>query len=145
VLFTPNPDLPRRLRGDHMRVKQVLLNLLGNATKFTEQGEIVVSIEPVEVHHDRAVLKFEVRDTGIGIPPDQLPRLFEPFTQVDSSSTRRYGGAGLGLAICRRLVRLMGGDLTAESVPGQGRSRSPRRSASPGPARPSASSSATSR
>ncbi|MEO6325408.1 MAG: ATP-binding protein, partial [Thermoanaerobaculia bacterium] len=120
VLFSPGPDVPRQLRGDPVRLKQVLLNLLGNATKFTDSGEIVVSIETVELKRDRALLSFAVRDTGIGIPTEFLAGLFEPFTQVDASSTRRYGGAGLGLAICRRLVRLMGGDLLVESVAGTG-------------------------
>jgi len=120
VLFAPDPAVPRRLRGDPVRLKQILLNLLGNATKFTDSGEIVVSIEPVEVRGDRAVLRFSVRDTGIGIQAGHLAGLFEPFTQVDPSSTRRYGGAGLGLAICQRLVRLMGGDLVAQSEPGKG-------------------------
>jgi two-component system sensor histidine kinase/response regulator len=120
VLFTPQADVPRRLRGDAVRLKQVLLNLLNNAAKFTDAGEIVVAIEPVEVRRDRAVVRFSVRDTGIGIPSEHLSRLFEPFTQVDASSTRRYGGVGLGLAISRRLVRLMGGDLIVESAPGRG-------------------------
>jgi two-component system sensor histidine kinase/response regulator len=120
VLFAPAADVPRRLRGDAVRLKQVLLNLLNNAAKFTEAGEILVTIEPVEVRADRAIVRFSVKDTGIGIATEDLSRLFEPFTQVDQSSTRRYGGVGLGLAISRRLVRLMGGDLVAESAPGQG-------------------------
>ena len=120
VLFVPQQDVPRRLAGDPVRLKQVLLNLLNNAAKFTDAGEIVVTLTPVEVRRDRAVLRFSVRDTGIGISPEHLPTLFEPFTQVDSSSTRRYGGVGLGLAISRRLVRLMGGDITVESTPGKG-------------------------
>ncbi|MCC6129918.1 MAG: response regulator [Acidobacteria bacterium] len=120
VLFTPLPGVPRKLRGDPVRLKQVLLNLLGNATKFTDSGEIEVRIEPLETGNERVTLRFSVRDTGIGIAPENLSRLFEPFTQVDSSSTRRYGGAGLGLAICRRLVRSMGGDLIAESQAGAG-------------------------
>jgi len=120
VLFAPAADVPRRLRGDPVRLKQILLNLLGNATKFTDRGEIAVTIEPVDVRHDRAVLRFAVRDTGIGISREDLARICEPFTQVDGSTTRRYGGAGLGLAISRRLVALMGGELTAESEPGKG-------------------------
>ncbi|HKC23309.1 MAG TPA: histidine kinase dimerization/phospho-acceptor domain-containing protein, partial [Thermoanaerobaculia bacterium] len=92
VLFAPAADVPRRLRGDPVRLKQVLLNLLGNATKFTDRGEIVVTIEPVEVRLDRAVLRFAVRDTGIGISREDLARICEPFTQVDGSTTRRYGG-----------------------------------------------------
>jgi two-component system, sensor histidine kinase and response regulator len=120
VLLVPRHDVPRRLSGDAVRLKQVLLNLMNNAVKFTDSGEIVVSIVPVEVRRDRAVIRFSVRDTGIGIAPEHLSTLFEPFTQVDASSTRRYGGAGLGLAISRRLVRLMGGELHVESETGQG-------------------------
>jgi len=120
VLLVPRHDVPRRLSGDAVRLKQVLLNLLNNAVKFTDTGEIVVAIAPVEVRRDRAVIRFSVRDTGIGIPAEHLSTLFEPFTQVDASSTRRYGGAGLGLAISRRLVRLMGGELTVDTEAGKG-------------------------
>jgi two-component system sensor histidine kinase/response regulator len=120
VLFAPQPDVPRRLAGDAVRLKQVLLNLLNNAVKFTEAGEIMVGIEALELRRDKAVLRFSVSDTGIGISAEHLPVLFEPFTQVDASTTRRYGGAGLGLAICRRLVRLMGGELSVESEVGKG-------------------------
>jgi two-component system sensor histidine kinase/response regulator len=120
VLFSSAPDVPRRLRGDPVRLKQILLNLLNNALKFTESGEIVVEIAPGEVRRDRVELRFSVRDTGIGIDPKHLPTLFEPFTQVDSSMARRFGGAGLGLAICRRLVRMMGGEMQVESTPGAG-------------------------
>jgi two-component system, sensor histidine kinase and response regulator len=120
VLFAPAPNLPRRLCGDPVRLKQVLLNLLNNAAKFTERGEIEVTIVPVEVRREKAAVRFAVRDTGIGIPPEHIPTLFDPFTQVDASSTRRYGGAGLGLAISRRLVRLMDGELVVESTPGVG-------------------------
>ncbi|HVR40562.1 MAG TPA: response regulator, partial [Thermoanaerobaculia bacterium] len=120
VLFSAAPEVPRRLRGDPVRLKQVLLNLLNNALKFTSSGEIVVEIAPIEIRRERAELAFSVRDTGIGIAPEHLPTLFEPFTQVDSSNARRFGGAGLGLAICRRLVRMMGGDLVVESTPGHG-------------------------
>ena len=120
VLFSTSPDVPRRLRGDPVRLKQVLLNLLNNALKFTNSGEIVVEIAPVEVRREHAELSFSVRDTGIGIEAAHLPNLFEPFTQVDSSNARRFGGAGLGLAISRRLVRMMGGDLQVESTPGAG-------------------------
>jgi two-component system sensor histidine kinase/response regulator len=120
VLFSSAPEVPRRLRGDPVRLKQVLLNLLNNALKFTESGEIVVEIAPGEVRRDRVELRFSVRDTGIGIDPKHVPTLFEPFTQVDSSMARRFGGAGLGLAICRRLVRMMGGEMQVESTPGAG-------------------------
>jgi signal transduction histidine kinase/CheY-like chemotaxis protein len=120
MVFETSPEVPRRLRGDPMRLKQVLLNLLNNALKFTTTGEIVVTITPRELRRDRVEVSFSVRDTGIGIAADHLPTLFEPFTQVDSSNARRFGGAGLGLAISRRLVRMMGGELTVESTPGSG-------------------------
>jgi signal transduction histidine kinase/CheY-like chemotaxis protein/HPt (histidine-containing phosphotransfer) domain-containing protein len=120
ILFAASPDVPRRLRGDPTRLKQVLLNLIGNAIKFTDEGEIVVEIAPGEIRRDRAELRFSVRDTGIGIAAESLPTLFEPFTQIDSSNARRFGGAGLGLAISRRLVRMMGGELHVESTLGAG-------------------------
>ena len=120
ILFSAAPDVPRRLRGDPVRLKQVLLNLLGNALKFTTTGEIVVEIVVAETRRDLVELKFSVRDTGIGIPPEHLATLFEPFTQVDASLTRRFGGVGLGLAISRRLVSMMGGELQVESTSGEG-------------------------
>jgi two-component system sensor histidine kinase/response regulator len=120
VTFDLHPDVPRRLHGDPVRIKQVLLNLINNAIKFTASGEVVVLIRTADARRDKAVVRFAVRDTGIGIAPEHLKDLFEPFRQVDASSTRRYGGAGLGLALSRRLVRMMGGELLAESVPGQG-------------------------
>jgi len=120
ILFAAAPDVPRRLRGDPVRLKQVLLNLLGNALKFTQSGEILVEIGVIEARREHVELRFVVKDTGIGIPPEHVATLFEPFTQVDASMTRRFGGAGLGLAISRRLVRMMGGDLTVESEPERG-------------------------
>jgi signal transduction histidine kinase/CheY-like chemotaxis protein/HPt (histidine-containing phosphotransfer) domain-containing protein len=120
VLFSTNANVPRRLRGDPVRLKQVLLNLLNNAFKFTHEGEIVVEIAPVDTRRGRVAMRFSVRDTGIGIASEDQIRLFRPFTQVDPSATRRYGGAGLGLAICQRLVQMMGGELTVESAPGRG-------------------------
>jgi len=120
VLFNTAADVPRRLRGDPVRLGQVLLNLLNNALKFTNSGEIVVDIAPREIRRDRAELSFSVRDTGIGIAASDLDTLFDPFTQVDSSNARRFGGAGLGLAISRRLVRMMGGEMQVESEPGVG-------------------------
>ncbi len=110
-----DPHLPGEVLVDAQRLRQVLLNLIGNAVKFTEQGEVVLHSYQSE---DR--LHFTVRDTGIGIPADALPMLFEPFTQVDSSSTRKYAGTGLGLAIVQRLVQAMDGAVTAESTLGQG-------------------------
>ena len=120
ILFAAAPDVPRRLRGDPVRLKQVILNLLNNALKFTERGEIVVEITTVESRRELAELRFSVRDTGVGIPPEHIPTLFDAFTQVDGSMTRRFGGAGLGLAISRRLVRMMGGEINVESKEGEG-------------------------
>ena len=114
------PDTPEMLVGDPDRLGQVLVNLVGNAIKFTAQGEIVVGIETVSRTEDGAELHFTVRDTGIGIPADKLQVIFEAFVQADSSTTRQYGGTGLGLAISTRLVALMGGRLWAESEAGKG-------------------------
>lgn len=111
--------VPAVVQGDAVRLRQVLLNLLGNALKFTEQGEVGVSISSGR-EGDGFRLGFAVRDTGIGIPAEQVERIFDEFTQVDASSTRHHGGTGLGLTISRRLVELMGGTLVAESTPGKG-------------------------
>jgi CheY-like chemotaxis protein len=119
-VFAVHPHVPARLVGDPMRLGQVLLNLVSNAIKFTERGEVVLSIAPERRDGGTIGLAFAVRDTGIGIAPEQQQRMFEAFSQADSSTSRKYGGTGLGLAISRRLVRLMGGDLQVESVPGQG-------------------------
>ncbi len=112
--------LPRKYFGDPGRLRQVLTNLLGNAVKFTERGEVVLGLELVEELPERIRLRFSVRDTGIGIPPDRVDQLFHPFSQVDGSSTRRYGGTGLGLAISKELVEKMGGGIGFTSQPGQG-------------------------
>ena len=112
--------VPRVLRGDGLRVRQVLLNLVSNAVKFTERGSISIVSRVVEQHDDSMVLRLEVRDTGIGMSPDQVQRLFQPFEQADASTTRRFGGTGLGLAISRKLVEMMGGSIGVESRPGQG-------------------------
>jgi CheY-like chemotaxis protein len=109
-------DVPDVVQGDRLRLRQVLSNLIANAIKFTDAGEVVVRVRRDE--GDR--VRFEVRDTGIGIAADQQQALFEPFTQADSSTTRRYGGTGLGLAICRQLVELMDGEIMLESAPGRG-------------------------
>nr|WP_307736135.1 PAS domain-containing protein [Massilia pinisoli] len=119
-VFAVHPDVPARLVGDPMRLGQVLLNLVSNAIKFTERGEVVLAIEVAAHDADSVSLAFTVRDTGIGIPPEQQQRMFEAFSQADSSTSRKYGGTGLGLAISRRLVRLMGGDLRVDSVPERG-------------------------
>jgi len=123
-VFAVSPEVPARLAGDPMRLQQVLLNLASNAVKFTEQGEVVLAVAVAgrDAGPDgaRVALRFSVRDTGIGIAPEQQQRMFEAFSQADSSTSRKYGGTGLGLAISRRLVALMGGELEVESTPGQG-------------------------
>ncbi len=113
-------DVPPWLFGDPTRLRQSLLNFLGNAVKFTERGEIIVRTSLLESSDDRLLIRFEVVDTGIGIAPDELTQLFTPFGQADVSTTRKHGGTGLGLAITRRLAQLMGGDAGVESQPGQG-------------------------
>ncbi len=115
VLFAAAPDVPRNLVGDPLRLGQVLLNLANNAVKFTESGEIVVSIEKADVQPDRVTLKFAVSDTGIGLTEEQMSRLFQSFTQADTSTTRKFGGTGLGLAISKKLVAMMGGEIQVES------------------------------
>lgn len=120
LLFSAAPDLPTALVGDPLRLGQVLINLGNNAIKFTRQGEVIIGCEAQQVEADAVVLHFWVRDTGIGMTREQMDRLFEPFTQADSSTTRQYGGTGLGLSICRELVTLMNGRIWAESEPGQG-------------------------
>jgi two-component system sensor histidine kinase/response regulator len=114
------PDVPHLVRGDPTRVRQVLMNLIGNAIKFTEQGEVNVTAGVVVHEQARASVRFRVRDTGIGISPDQIATIFQEFTQADASMTRRYGGTGLGLTISRRLTALMGGELAVVSEPGRG-------------------------
>ena len=115
-----DPLVPPALTGDPLRLKQVLLNLLSNAVKFTERGSITVGLSASRTDADLIELGFSVADTGIGIPADVRQQIFEPFSQADNSTTRRYGGTGLGLTICRRLVTLMSGRLELESEPGSG-------------------------
>jgi len=113
-------DLPPFLRGDPTRIGQVLLNLVGNAIKFTERGSIAVTVSHRNLADNVVELRIEVTDTGTGIAPQTLANLFDPFTQADTSISRKYGGSGLGLAICRRLCQTMGGEVHVESEPGQG-------------------------
>jgi PAS domain S-box-containing protein len=120
LLFDLSADVPDRLIGDPLRLGQVLLNLVGNAIKFTEQGEVTVTVDLAEQREKDVVLRFEVRDTGIGMSAEQQAGLFSAFTQADSSTTRKYGGTGLGLSICKRIVDLLGGRITVSSAPGEG-------------------------
>jgi two-component system sensor histidine kinase/response regulator len=120
LIVNVDPGVPDRVMGDPTRLRQVLTNLISNAIKFTHKGQVVVEVFPLALQNGRALLSFEVRDTGIGMPPEVVARLFEPFQQADDSSTRNYGGVGLGLAIVRRLITLMGGKIDVSSRPGGG-------------------------
>jgi CheY-like chemotaxis protein len=113
-------DIPDVLKGDELRIKQVLVNLLSNSLKFTESGSIELSVNLLENEEHHSVLQFGVRDTGIGIPYDKQDEIFSSFAQVESGSKRKYGGTGLGLAISKKLINLMGGTINVESTPGQG-------------------------
>ena len=115
-----DPAIPQMLLGDPGRLRQILTNLISNAIKFTEQGEVVVRVDAEEHEEGRIKLKFTVRDTGIGIPKEKQQAVFQAFEQADMSTTRKFGGTGLGLAICVKLVKIMGGDIGLESEPGQG-------------------------
>jgi signal transduction histidine kinase/DNA-binding response OmpR family regulator len=116
------PDVPKGLVGDPLRLRQVLVNLVGNALKFTEHGHVILAASVAERSADRVTLRFSVTDTGIGIPAEKQQQIFEPFRQVDGSTTRRFGGTGLGLTISTTLVSLMGGTLAVESTPNVGSS-----------------------
>ena len=120
LLFDIDPHLPRTLMGDPLRLGQVLINLANNAVKFTEEGEIVISAQLVEKRDHAIMARFSVRDTGIGMSSEQQDKLFKAFSQADSSTTRKYGGTGLGLTICQRLVEMMHGEIWVESQPGRG-------------------------
>ncbi|HLN24955.1 MAG TPA: ATP-binding protein, partial [Patescibacteria group bacterium] len=120
VLFSTDDSIPGTLVGDPMRLGQILTNLTNNAVKFTEDGDILIEIALVATTPDSVELRFSVRDTGIGMTAEQVEKLFQPFSQADSSTSRRYGGTGLGLTICKRLVEMMGGAIAVTSQPGQG-------------------------
>jgi two-component system sensor histidine kinase/response regulator len=120
LLIDIAPDTPHSLTGDPLRLGQVLTNLLSNAVKFTNKGEVRLSIAPVETSGDRVKLRVSVRDSGIGMTKEQAGRLFQAFSQADTSTSRKYGGTGLGLTIAKRLVEMMGGAIWVESEPGQG-------------------------
>src|SRR6185312_12787359 len=120
LIINVHPDVPARVLGDPQRIRQCLINLLGNAIKFTRTGEIAAEVSVESSNDGRLVARFEVRDTGIGIEPETVRSLFQPFVQADSSTTRHFGGTGLGLSIVRRLVEMMGGDVGAESEIGAG-------------------------
>jgi signal transduction histidine kinase/BarA-like signal transduction histidine kinase len=113
-------DIPTALRGDPGRLRQILLNLVGNAVKFTGQGEVVIRVSLAEASDDTILVRFNVSDTGIGVQPESRTRLFRAFSQADSSTTRKYGGTGLGLVIAKQLVEMMGGTIGVESTPGEG-------------------------
>jgi two-component system, sensor histidine kinase and response regulator len=120
LLVDVQPDVPVSLLGDGTRIQQILLNFGSNAVKFTHEGEVIIRVKMLHENADRVALRFDVSDTGLGIAPEDQERLFRAFTQADSSTTRKYGGTGLGLTICRQLVELMGGRLGLESTPGDG-------------------------
>lgn len=121
LVYHLDPRIPERICADNIRLRQVLLNLVGNAIKFTERGEIELHVYQQQSLSDKELLlRFEVHDQGIGIPPEKQRKIFEPFEQADISTTKSFGGTGLGLAICKRLVELMGGEIAVTSAPGQG-------------------------
>ena len=120
MLFATDSDVPSALTGDSLRLGQILINLSNNAIKFTDVGEIVIATKLIGMDENRVKLRFAVRDTGIGLSEKQIAELFRPFTQADVSTTREYGGTGLGLTICKRLVEMMNGDISVTSQLGQG-------------------------
>jgi len=115
-------DLPYRIKGDPIRISQIITNLLSNAVKFTEEGEVVLTLEKISEDDEHVMAKFTISDTGIGLTQEQIGKLFQSFAQADASTTRKYGGTGLGLAICKKLTELMGGEIWVESEPGKGSS-----------------------
>jgi CheY-like chemotaxis protein len=120
ILLDIDQNIPRFLKGDPLRLGQVLINLANNAVKFTDEGEIVISAQLAKENKDQVTLEFAVSDTGIGLSPEQIDNLFKAFSQADTSTTRKYGGTGLGLTICKSLVGMMGGEIRVHSTPGEG-------------------------
>jgi CheY-like chemotaxis protein len=120
LVYQIDNNVPGQIIADPLRLRQVLINLVSNAMKFTSKGEVFISVKLIKQGDEELMLQFSVRDTGIGIPADKLDKLFKAFSQVDSSTTRKYGGTGLGLAISEKLVKLMGGEITVESETGIG-------------------------
>ena len=120
LLCLTDPNMPQMLKGDPGRIRQIIINLAGNALKFTSSGEVFIMAELESQTESQAIIRISVKDTGIGIPEDRLDTIFDPFTQADGSTTRKYGGTGLGLAICKQLCELMGGDIRVTSTEGSG-------------------------
>src|SRR5262249_11762329 len=120
LTFRLTADAPELIVGDPSRLRQILSNLMGNAVKFTERGEVALEVTVDAQTPEQADLHFAVRDTGIGIPPAVQQSIFEPFCQADNSTARKFGGTGLGLSICVGLARMMGGGIRLESTPGEG-------------------------
>jgi CheY-like chemotaxis protein len=120
MLLSFDPDAPRHVVGDAGRIRQIVLNLAGNAIKFTEKGHVLIEVACLEQTEEEANLKITVHDTGIGLNQEARAKLFQSFSQADASTTRKYGGTGLGLIICRQLVEAMGGEIGMESAPGEG-------------------------
>ena len=120
LTYNVEPDIPKILNGDPGRVRQIIINLVGNALKFTKQGAVEVNASLVSDQNDSVRIRFAISDTGIGIPESRLSAIFAPFTQVDASTTRKYGGTGLGLTICKQLAELMGGEMGVTSKEGKG-------------------------
>ena len=113
-------DVPAIFESDPIRLRQVLTNILGNALKFTEKGEVLVEVGTLENLGETSIVGFEVKDTGVGIPRETQARIFDAFSQADGSMSRKYGGTGLGLTICKQLCEMMGGGIEVESSPGKG-------------------------
>ena len=120
VLFSVSEDVPYSLVGDPLRLGQILTNLANNAVKFTERGEIIVNISLLKEENNQVELQFSVKDTGIGLTQEQIGKLFQSFSQADATTTRKFGGTGLGLTISKKLAEMMGGKIWVESQPGKG-------------------------